>query len=82
MHDICYAEGRKMKKIFFRRKEMRHMSSCLDKIRNQLKLMTEEEKDAWFLSQMKLLTATEQENYYKSMCELCREVIQGKRKGA
>ena len=61
---------------------MRHMSSCLDKIRNQLKLMTEEEKDAWFLSQMKLLTATEQENYYKGMCELCREVIQGKRKGA
>ncbi len=44
------------------------MSSCLDKIKNQLELMTEEEKDAWFLSQMKLLAAREQENYYKSMC--------------
>lgn len=44
------------------------MDSFLDKIKKQLKLMTENEKDAWILSQVKILPDWKQEDFYKSIC--------------
>lgn len=44
------------------------MDEVIDKIKKQLKLMTEKEKDAWILSQAKILPVWEQENFYKSIC--------------
>ena len=38
------------------------------KIRDQLKVMTAKEKDAWILSQAKILTVSEQEAFYRSLC--------------
>lgn len=44
------------------------MDGFFDKIKKQLKLMTEEEKDAWILSQAKILSNWKQEDFYKSIC--------------
>ena len=44
------------------------MDSFYDKIQRQLKKMTEQEKDAWILSQAKILPEWEQEDFYKSVC--------------
>lgn len=44
------------------------MDSFYDKIQKQLKKMTEQEKDAWILSQAKILPEWEQEDFYKSVC--------------
>lgn len=44
------------------------MDQFLDKIKNQLKLMAEDEKDAWILSQAKILPDWKQEDFYKSIC--------------
>lgn len=44
------------------------MDSFYDKIQKQLKKMTEQEKDAWILSQAKILPEWEQEGFYKSVC--------------
>lgn len=44
------------------------MDNFLDKIKKQLKRMTEEEKDAWILSQAKIAPEWEQEDFYKSIC--------------
>lgn len=44
------------------------MDSFIDKIKKQLKLMTENEKDAWILSQAKILPDWKQEDFYKSIC--------------
>ncbi len=39
-----------------------------DIIRKQLKLMSENEKDVWIISQAKILPDWKQENFYKSIC--------------
>lgn len=44
------------------------MDNFFDKIKKQLKLMTENEKDAWILSQAKILPDWKQEDFYKSVC--------------
>ena len=44
------------------------MDSFFDKIKKQLKRMTEAEKDAWILSQAKILPDFKQEDFYKSIC--------------
>lgn len=44
------------------------MDSFYDKLQKQLKKMTEQEKDAWILSQAKILPEWEQEDFYKSIC--------------
>ena len=44
------------------------MDNFLDKIKKQLKRMTEAEKDAWILSQAKILPDLKQEYFYKSIC--------------
>ena len=44
------------------------MDSFFDKIKKQLKSMTEDEKDAWILSQVKILPDFRQEDFYKSIC--------------
>ena len=68
------------------------MESFYSKIQKQLKRMTEQEKDAWILSQAKILPEWEQEGFYKSICgtkkvihmsepseidEFCRKVKNG-----
>lgn len=68
------------------------MDHFYDKIQKQLKKMTEQEKDAWILSQAKILPEWEQEDFYKSVCgtkrilhmpeyseidEFCRKVKNG-----
>lgn len=44
------------------------MDGFIDKIKKQLKLMTNKEKDTWILSQAKILPTWEQEDFYKSIC--------------
>lgn len=44
------------------------MENFIDKIQEQLKRMSEEEKDAWIISQAKIATEWLQENIYKSIC--------------
>ena len=44
------------------------MDSFFDKIKKQLKSMSEAEKDAWILSQAKILPDFKQEDFYKSIC--------------
>ena len=44
------------------------MDGFLDKMKKQLKMMTEKEKDAWILSQAKILPDWKQEDFYKSIC--------------
>ena len=44
------------------------MDNFYDKLQRQLKKMTEQEKDAWILSQAKILPEWEQEDFYKSIC--------------
>ena len=44
------------------------MDSFFDKIKKQLKRMTEAEKDEWILSQAKILSDFKQEDFYKSIC--------------
>ena len=44
------------------------MDNFLDKLKKQLKRMTEAEKDAWILSQAKILPDFKQEDFYKSIC--------------
>lgn len=68
------------------------MDSFYDKVQKQLKKMTEQEKDAWILSQAKILPEWKQEDFYKSVCgtkkiinmpellkidEFCRKVKNG-----
>ena len=44
------------------------MDSFFDKIKKQLKRMTEADKDEWILSQAKILPDFKQEDFYKSIC--------------
>ena len=44
------------------------MDNFYEKLQKQLKKMTEQEKDAWILSQAKILPEWEQEDFYKSVC--------------
>lgn len=44
------------------------MSEFLDKIRKQLEEMSEDEKDAWILTQAKILPDWKQDAFYKSIC--------------
>lgn len=44
------------------------MDNFYDKIQKQLEMMTEQEKDAWILSQAKILPESDQEDFYKSIC--------------
>lgn len=44
------------------------MDNFYEKLYKQLKKMTEQEKDAWILSQAKILPEWEQEDFYKSVC--------------
>lgn len=44
------------------------MDNFYEKLHKQLKKMTEQEKDAWILSQAKILPEWEQEDFYKSVC--------------
>ena len=44
------------------------MNNFYEKLQKLLKKMTEQEKDAWILSQAKILPEWEQEDFYKSVC--------------
>ena len=44
------------------------MDRFLDKIKEQLMRMKENEKDEWILSQAKILPEWKQEDFYKSVC--------------
>ncbi len=44
------------------------MDNFLDKIKEQLLLMTEEEKDSWIMSQARITSEYRQEDFYKSLC--------------
>lgn len=44
------------------------MDKFLEKISKQLKLMTENEKDAWIFSQAKILPEWKRKDFYKSIC--------------
>lgn len=44
------------------------MDDFLKKVKEQLKNMSEEEKDTWIISQAKTVSEWEQEDFYKSIC--------------
>lgn len=44
------------------------MDGFIDKIKKQLELMTENEKDEWILAQAKIFPNWKQEDFYKSIC--------------
>ena len=44
------------------------MDNFLDKIKEQVLIMTEKEKDAWIISQAKTTSEYRQEDFYKSLC--------------
>ena len=44
------------------------MDSFMDKVKEQLKRMTSDEKDVWILDQAKVLPEWKQEDFYKSIC--------------
>lgn len=44
------------------------MDNFLEKVKKQLKRMTETEKDDWIISQARILSEWKQEDFYKSIC--------------
>ena len=44
------------------------MENLLEKIKKQLNLMSEKEKETWILEQVKILPEWQQEDFYRSIC--------------
>lgn len=57
------------------------MEHFLDKVRKQLKKMTEAEKDDWIISQAQILPEWKQEDFYRSVCGTKKVIDMPDRKG-